>query len=49
MSREPNQEDYETEEEYDDALSAYEDYADAKYEERKDAKHNTTTNTSSFK
>ena len=34
--REPNPEDYTDEEEYDEAVSAYDDYADRKYDESKD-------------
>lgn len=36
MSKEPRREDYDTDEEYEEQLSSYEDYADAKYEESKD-------------
>lgn len=36
MYREPQPEEYDTQEEYEEQLSAYEDYADAKYEESKD-------------
>ena len=34
--REPNPEDYTDEEEYDEAVSVYDDYADRKYDESKD-------------
>ena len=34
--REPNPEDYTEQEEYDEAVSAYDDYADRAYDEAKD-------------
>jgi hypothetical protein len=36
MSKEPQREHYDTDEEYEKQLGAYEDYADAKYEDSKD-------------